>query len=327
MINKVNIIFDMSHIYHKTWFVAHKINPTFSLEKENDHAVFVRKFFTDICAAINLFDKEYVKNVYFCFDSKELFRKQVSLKYKATRTPKEQSFYDTLIECMKILQSNGFNCLKIDGFEADDLVALIASLNEDEGTLNVIYSGDEDTHQLIDDRTVVYNNLSKSKIIYYSGNKMGDYFKTQILEKLPLFANFYKIYIDKSFVFRITNPFIVLIEKIFLGCEGDEVERIAQFGIGPKKIEKVVKKLGFENKSVHEINEEILLRICEALEIKYEWPTFQKQLQLVCLQKQFYPEQILEEFYNLVIENVKQLPAVEIKMQEVLKSTKYIHYT
>ncbi len=321
--NKVNIIFDMSHIYHKTWFVAHKINPTFSLEKENDHAVFVRKFFTDICAAINLFDKEYVKNVYFCFDSTP-FRKQISTKYKATRTPKEQSFYDTMNECMEILQDNKFNCVKIDGFEADDLVGLIASLDETKNTLQVIYSGDEDTHQLICDNTVVYNNLSKNKIIYLNKKVyLNEKFELLDADENKLFSNFLK---DKTIVFKKANPFIVLIEKIFLGCEGDEVERIAQFGIGPKKIEKVIKKLELENKSVYEINDEILIRICEALEIKYELSIFQRQLQLVCLQKQFYPKEILESFFNFVINDVKQLPTVEIKMQHLLKNTKYIHY-
>jgi len=315
---KVNIIFDIGHIFYKSFSIAQTVKKDFSFEKENDKAFFVRKFFTDISAAINMFEKQNIENVFFCFDSHS-FRKQISKKYKASRKQKEQAFYDTVNECEEILNSLNLNCLKVEGLEADDLVGLVAHSNKT--NLNVIYSGDYDTHQLINNNTVVFNNLSKKKIIYFS-QLSEDIIKDEILN----YTTFLKFTNDTSFVFKKTNPCLVLLEKIFLGCEGDEVERLAPYGYGIKKIEKIVNKNNFDfinNYLPEQITHEDLIKICIQSNIEYSFDIMSTQMKLVCLFKDLLPEKSLDKFLSL---QTKELPDIEFKMKNILKQTKYIHY-
>jgi hypothetical protein len=318
---KVNLIFDIGHIYFKSYSVIRNIRPDFSLTKENDRFIFVRKFFTDLCYGINMFEKQNIENIYFCFDSRS-FRKQVSVKYKASRLPKEREFYDIMDEAVEILRSHGLNVYKIEGLEADDIVCLVASIKYTNQpiNLNVIYSGDEDTHQLLNNNTAVYNNLSKKKIIYYTG-KVDEIFKQEIIDgDTNLFKKFL---LDKTFVFKKVNPTHVLVEKIFLGCEGDEVARLVPYGFGTKKIEKILIKGNLFDKTPELLNEEDLIYICDQCGIKYDFSTLEKQLQLVCLNKAYYPEDAVQIFLS---QKNKKLPNIEFKMQTILGSTKYIHF-
>jgi len=315
---KINLIFDIGHIYFKSYSIIRNIRPDFSLEKENDRFVFVRKFFIDLCAAVNMFEKQYIENVYFCFDSRS-FRKQISIKYKATRLPKQQEFYDIMDESVEVLKSHGLNVYKIEGLEADDLVGLISNSNKGNEKLNVIYSGDEDTHQLLNENTVVYNNMSKRKIIYFTGS-IENILKNEVLNSGPIFKKFFH---DKIFTFKKQNPIKVLVEKIFLGCEGDEVERLLPFGFGTKKIEKILHKTNLIYKSPELLSEEDLIYICEQCKIRYDFVTFNMQLQLVGLNMKYYPH------YSLALFNKQKtnfLPDIEFKMQTILQPTKYIHY-
>ena len=87
--------------------------------------------------------------VIFVFDSKEpVFRKQMDPNYKATRSKKEQSFYDQ-VEELVILCSRMWTVYREPGFEADDLAGTFVNqvLKEEDECL--LITVDKDWLQLL----------------------------------------------------------------------------------------------------------------------------------------------------------------------------------
>lgn len=89
------------------------------------------------------------------------FRKEQYPAYKANRdvTPQELHEQANLIESM--LQEAGINTVRIDRYEADDIIASIVTQRLSQGLSNVIISGDKDLMQLINHQTSMLRFTSK----------------------------------------------------------------------------------------------------------------------------------------------------------------------
>lgn len=120
---------------------------------------------------INLFAYFLQANEFiFAWDSRKYFRKEVYPNYKSGRkdkTPEDREFDEITMPQfqeirMKVLPEMGFrNNFIQTGMEADDIIAIITQTYQFEFT---IISRDQDLYQLLNDRVVMYDPVSKKFI-------------------------------------------------------------------------------------------------------------------------------------------------------------------
>jgi DNA polymerase-1 len=107
---------------------------------------------------INALRDEKPTHLAVAFDvSRQTFRSQEFPEYKATRakTPDEFKGQVTLIE--EVCAALNVPVFKVDGYEADDVIATLTSLATAAGFETLIITGDRDAYQLVDqDVTVLY---------------------------------------------------------------------------------------------------------------------------------------------------------------------------
>jgi len=310
---KLNINFDFSNLFHKSYHVTKHMKKDFDLSKDTHYATFIRKLFIDFCATVRfLSDGHTINNIFICFDD-GTFRKDFCDKYKASRLPKEQDFYKAMDECYKIFHSKKLNALRITGLEADDLVGLVSRASSSD-ILNIIVSMDEDTHQLVSNNTIIYNNNSQKKKIFIHGTQSGinvkNYLEQQFKNEIPI---------------TLISPFEILMQKVFLGCEGDEVQRLLPKGKGQSLINKVLKKQNLLWANVIDDDEIVfqLIDMCQHLDLMYDADEIFLQMVRVCLHQLYYPEELVDQFNSLPI---FAFVPIEFKMSNLLSETKYIHY-
>lgn len=83
------------------------------------------------------------------------FRHKAFEEYKAGRASKPDEFHVQMQKLQEILPNMGIACLGVEGYEADDILGTIAKKCAETGHQCVLYTGDRDSFQLIDDNVVV----------------------------------------------------------------------------------------------------------------------------------------------------------------------------
>ncbi|MBI5023142.1 MAG: DNA polymerase I [Candidatus Magasanikbacteria bacterium] len=81
------------------------------------------------------------------------FRHKEYKEYKAKRIKQPQELYDQMVQVKDLLHAMKIALFEKDGFEADDIIATLATQNHGE---NLIVTGDMDTLQLVNDKTKIY---------------------------------------------------------------------------------------------------------------------------------------------------------------------------
>jgi DNA polymerase I len=77
-------------------------------------------------------------------------RKEVYADYKAQRTSRPDLLREQWPHLEPLVDAFGYRNIRVDGFEADDVIATVAERARDEGIPVVIVTGDRDAFQLID---------------------------------------------------------------------------------------------------------------------------------------------------------------------------------
>lgn len=83
------------------------------------------------------------------------FRSVEYTEYKAGRSKTPEEFYGQIDLIIKVMEAMNVPTISIDGFEADDIIATVASQSEAAGWQTLVVSGDRDAFQLITDNTFV----------------------------------------------------------------------------------------------------------------------------------------------------------------------------
>lgn len=83
------------------------------------------------------------------------FRHQMFAEYKAGRRPTPEDLLTQLPLAKEVAAALGFNCLEMEGYEADDILGTLAAMAEREDCEAYILTGDRDALQLISDRVHV----------------------------------------------------------------------------------------------------------------------------------------------------------------------------
>jgi DNA polymerase-1 len=98
------------------------------------------------------------------FDSKESFRKQSYEAYKANRKGMPEDLVSQVDYLTDISYLLGFETFKLNGYEADDLIARAVKIFEESPISICIVSSDKDLKQLLSDGVFIYDAL-KNKLI------------------------------------------------------------------------------------------------------------------------------------------------------------------
>jgi DNA polymerase-1 len=119
---------------------------------------------------INLLRDEAPTHVAAAFDvSRQTFRSDRYPEYKATRKTTPEEFRGQIDVTKEVLAALGITVLAEAGFEADDLIATLASQAESEGYRVLVVTGDRDSLQLVsDDVTVLYPRKGVSELTRFT---------------------------------------------------------------------------------------------------------------------------------------------------------------
>jgi DNA polymerase-1 len=119
---------------------------------------------------INLLRDETPTHVAAAFDvSRQTFRADRYPEYKANRSATPDEFRGQIDVTKEVLAALGITVLAESGFEADDLIATLATQAEKEGYRVLVVSGDRDSLQLVsDDVTVLYPRKGVSELTRFT---------------------------------------------------------------------------------------------------------------------------------------------------------------
>ncbi|MBO0805099.1 MAG: DNA polymerase I [Nocardiopsaceae bacterium] len=105
---------------------------------------------------INVLRDEKPTRVAVAFDRGEpTFRHEQYVEYKANRRETPEDFRSQLSLIFEVLDALGITRLSAPGYEADDLIATLATEAEKEGMDVLVVTGDRDVLQLVDDKITV----------------------------------------------------------------------------------------------------------------------------------------------------------------------------
>ncbi len=121
-------------------------NPLFNPRGKNASAIF--GFFRSLFL---LLDDRQPSHFAVVLDSRTpTFRHEKYEEYKATREKTPEDLKNEIPVIEEILEKLGVSMLRVDGFEADDLIATYATRAQNEGRACFVVSGDKDLLQLVD---------------------------------------------------------------------------------------------------------------------------------------------------------------------------------
>jgi len=159
-----------------------------------------------------------------CFDvSRDTFRQKKFKEYKIQRPPMPDGLSSQIPFIKKIVLAYGLALFEKEGFEADDIIATLASKAAELGLSTVIVSSDKDILQLVDEDTQVFSPY-KDEGVFYDQEK--------VLKR-----------------FGVEPPRIVDI----IALMGDSVDNIPGVpGIGEKTAASLIKEFGSLDKLLRE---------------------------------------------------------------------------
>ncbi len=119
---------------------------------------------------INLLRDEQPSHIAAAFDvSRQTFRVDKYPEYKAGRSSTPDEFRGQIDITKEVLAALGITVLAEPGFEADDLIATLATQAEDAGYRVLVVTGDRDSLQLVsDDVTVLYPRKGVSELTRFT---------------------------------------------------------------------------------------------------------------------------------------------------------------
>ncbi len=155
------LIFDTNAIMHHV-FHGYKKSATYM--KDGTPNYMLKGFHYYVTTAILQQAADYVV---FVFDPESsTFRHDIYPEYKAQRPPKDPEFKIQESFIKEYLSCTGYPFMSMDGYEGDDLIATIAVRAAKSSHFSdiVIYTGDKDIFQILDDKISVYSLRNKTLV-------------------------------------------------------------------------------------------------------------------------------------------------------------------
>jgi len=114
------------------------------------------------------------------------FRDELFEQYKATRQPMPDELRSQLQPLLDCVQAMGLPLLRIEGVEADDVIGTLAKQAAAQDIDVLISTGDKDMAQLVNERIMLVNTMTGSKLDRAGVKAKFDVFPEQIADYLAL---------------------------------------------------------------------------------------------------------------------------------------------
>ncbi len=115
---------------------------------------------------LSLLNKKNVKYMAVCFDSRgPTFRHRQFADYKKNRPPMPDDLGLQLPKINQIVDAFRLKCFRLDGYEADDLLATLALKFKNEFEKILIITSDKDMLQIVSDKINVLSSSQKENVL------------------------------------------------------------------------------------------------------------------------------------------------------------------
>ncbi|MFW0793010.1 DNA polymerase I [Gordonia sp. CPCC 205515] len=123
---------------------------------------------------INLLRDEEPTHIAAAFDvSRKTFRSEMFPEYKAQRSKSPDEFNGQVDLTKEVLDALGIPVFAMEGYEADDIIATLATQAEAAGYKVLVVTGDRDSLQLVDDSvTVLYPRKGVSELTRFTPDEV-----------------------------------------------------------------------------------------------------------------------------------------------------------
>jgi DNA polymerase-1 len=157
MAKKLYIIDGHAHIYAAYYA---RMRPLTSPSGEPTQATYI---FT--AAIIGLIQRHKPDMLAVALDSKTpTFRAEIYNEYKANRPPMPDDMTTQIDRIEQILEAMNIPILRLDGYEADDIIGTLAKSAAKKGIETYICTKDKDMYQLVDDNTYIFD-IKKGEVL------------------------------------------------------------------------------------------------------------------------------------------------------------------
>ncbi|HHB93494.1 MAG TPA: DNA polymerase I [Thioploca sp.] len=112
----------------------------------------------------NILQKYQPEYIALVFDAKgKTFRNDLYPAYKANRPPMDDDLAAQIPFVLEIVTALGFPVVQIEGVEADDVIGTLAKQAEENGKPSLIFTGDKDFAQLVNDSITIIDSMKNTK--------------------------------------------------------------------------------------------------------------------------------------------------------------------
>lgn len=147
-------IIDASPIFYKAFFAV----PSHLASKSGIPTNAVYGFMSSLIKLLKTYDP---KHIVICFDNRSNFRKEIFEGYKEDRKPMDNRLSMQIPVLKDIIKIMGIPLVEKSGYEADDLIGMLAKWSEAQGANAIIVSPDKDMAQLVNENVKVLYDLKE----------------------------------------------------------------------------------------------------------------------------------------------------------------------
>ena len=130
---------------------------------------------------VNLIKDQNPEKIVVAFDRREkTFRHKKHAAYKANREKQPDILYEQIPLVKEMVNLLGYTVIDAKGYEADDVIATLATMARNAGENVIVVTGDRDVFQLVEDPfiQVLYNKKGVSDYVLY--NEEGIFERTGV---------------------------------------------------------------------------------------------------------------------------------------------------
>ena len=166
--NRIVLLIDGHYLMFRSWFGIP--NPMINNKGLEVRAIY--GFFNTAFKLLNTFNPTHIA---FIFDPKgPTFRNELYTEYKANRSETPEELKKQLEIITTKLPSTNIKSITVENYEADDVLGTIGKKLGDEKTKILIYSGDSDLHQLVDENIHIITTSKNGEIIEYNKSMISE---------------------------------------------------------------------------------------------------------------------------------------------------------
>ncbi len=184
---KTFLIIDAFGILYRYHFIFMK-NPLLNSKGFNVSSIngFLRTYFS----LVDTYNSDYVA---IALDSsRKTFRNDIYAEYKENRSSMPDDLKAQIPVLYELMDALGIARIVVDNYEADDIIGMLASKNNENDIKTIIYSPDKDILQLVDDNVSVVTSTRDNDLVEYDTKLVKDkrgVYPNQIVDLLALMGD------------------------------------------------------------------------------------------------------------------------------------------